>query len=171
MHTVNTHTHSSLNTHLKKRRKKNILKMIQQWTVEVCLHLHLSQQQQHIKLPHICIPKAYTYLHLFSSHLGYVVRKCYDFKTTACCFTLFGDHSVRKNSLWSVRKIETHEQSPIWWDLLNEIGMHENLRVFTAESCQWRHYCTLFFPPTSGWAWASADIHQPPNSLPGQMAL
>lgn len=105
----------------------------------------ITTQQQHIKLPHICIPKAYTYLHLFSSHLGYVVRKCYDFKTTACCFTLFGDHSVRKNSLWSVRKIETHEQSPIWWDLLNEIGMHENLRVFTAESCQWRRYCTLLF--------------------------
>ncbi len=40
-----------------------------------------TQQQQRIKLPHICIPKAYTYLHLFSSHPGYVVRKCYDFKT------------------------------------------------------------------------------------------
>lgn len=88
MHTENTRTHSSSNT--KKRRWF--------WTVEVCLHLHLPLLNN-IKLPHICIPKAYTYLHLFSSHLGYVVKKCYDFRITACCFRLFGDHSVRKNSL------------------------------------------------------------------------
>ncbi len=129
----------------------------------------ITTQQQHIKLPHICIPKAYTYLHLFSSHLGYVVRKCYDFKTTACCFTLFGDHSVRKNRLWSVRKIETHELSPIWWDLRNEIGMHENLRVFTTESCQWRHVIALSFfrqPPDElerPQIYISLQIHCPGN--------
>lgn len=96
----------------------------------------LTRQQQ-IKLPHICVPKAYTCLHFISSHLGYVVRKCYDFRTTMCCFTLCG---FGKNSLWFIR-----EQSPIWWDLQNEIGMHENLRVSTAESCQWRRVIALFF--------------------------
>lgn len=49
-----------------------------------------TTQQQQIKFPHICIPKAYTNLHFISSHLGYVVRKCYDFRTTVCCFTLCG---------------------------------------------------------------------------------
>lgn len=120
----------------------------------------LTQQQQ-IKLPHICIPKAYTYLHFISSHLGYVVRKCYDLRTTVCCFTLCG---FGKKSLWFIR-----EQSPIWWDLQNEIGMHENLRVSTAESCQWRRVIALFFSSTA-YIWnvryIAAEIHQPPHSLP-----
>ncbi len=85
-----------------------------------------TQQQQRIKLPHICIPKAYTYLHLFSSHLGYVVRKCYDFKTTACCFTLFGEHSVWKNSLWSVCKITNSHQFDVICEMKCSQQNHTN---------------------------------------------
>ncbi len=113
----------------------------------------ITTQQQRIKLPHICIPKAYTYLHLFSSHLGYVVRKCYDFKTPHAVLRCSETIQFGKTAFDLYAKLKLTNSPPIWWDLRNEIGMHENLRVLTAESCQWRHVIALSF------------FRQPPDEL------
>lgn len=169
MHTVNIHTHSSSNI-LKMKEKKWLEPFesdSEQWTVEVCLHLHLPQQQ--IKLPHICIPKS---VHVSTFYQLTSRLRCQSATTLEpplCCFTLFGDHSIWTKQPLIRTQNDTNKQSPIWWDLQNEIGMHENLRVSTAESCQWRRVIALFFSSTAyilNIRYIAAEIHQPPHSLP-----
>lgn len=149
MHTVNTHTHSSSNILKMKGEKKELEPFesdSEQWTVEVCLHLHLPQLNNNKESCHtFASQKAYTYLHFISSHLGYVVRKCYDFRTTVVLFYVvrrrFDLDKTAFDSYAKLTRTVTNWMRFVKWNRHAWKPACVHGRIMPMAAC----YCTLFF--------------------------